>query len=647
MSKHFFFIATILINCYDNYKKGLDKMENKKKKYTIISLSIIGLILLVIGISYALWIITKEQTGENVVNSACLSIDIESESDDISLLKTYPILDSEGEKLKPYKFSVHNKCSDIATYQINLESLSKVLEANRLNPNYLKVKLNEVGQEGIEKVLGETSPTDTTIANTYEAHKLMSGYLEANETKNFELRLWVDEKVTVENADSMNKEFKSKITVTSTYLEEDDVPPTSSLALSVCDDTITATATATPYKNKSISKYEYQIDEEEWQDGSETKEFTDQSIGNHTIKLRVTDNLGATSEVEQTINIVETTSAVLLGKEIQLVTSGNGLYKVSHCGISGTTNDYGFNHEEYRYAGVNYTDAQTPYVHNYVKFNNEIWRIIGLVNVKTSSGVEQRVKIVRTDGVNNQKAYGNYAWDRPSGYTNNWTTSKLKDMLNGIYYENSTGECYTGNNGSTALENTCDFNAGTELPKGLNDTARRMIDKEVIWNIGGSSTHNNVTVKQFYERERGTSTGSSNTYPAEWSSTTDVGEKYNGIGLIYPSDYGYATNGGNIGRETCFAKELYYWDNINENINYKSECGATDWLKPNSGNLWTLSPYSSDPYSAFYVGSSGYVNGYFAINASGVWPTTYLTKNVTIKSGEGTYSEPYELQLNA
>ena len=199
-------------------------MENKKKKYLLITIGVIGVILLIVGVTYAYWILTKQQTGENVVNSACLNIDIESESDDIILDKTYPILDSEGRKLKPYKFSVHNKCSDMATYQINLESLSTVLEANRLDPNYLKVKLNEVGQDGIEKVLGETSPTDTTIANTYEAHKLMSGYLEANETKNFELRLWMHEKVTVENADSMNKEFRSKITVTSTYINEDDIP---------------------------------------------------------------------------------------------------------------------------------------------------------------------------------------------------------------------------------------------------------------------------------------------------------------------------------------------------------------------------------------------------------------------------------------
>ena len=112
-------------------------MENKKKKYLFITLGVIGTVLLIVGITYAYWILTRQQEGTNVVNTACLSVDIESESDDITLDKTYPILDSEGRKLKPYKFSVHNKCSDMATYQINLESLSTVLEANRLNPNYL------------------------------------------------------------------------------------------------------------------------------------------------------------------------------------------------------------------------------------------------------------------------------------------------------------------------------------------------------------------------------------------------------------------------------------------------------------------------------------------------------------------------------
>ena len=239
------------------------------------------------------------------------------------------------------------------------------------------------------------------------------------------------------------------------------------------------------------------------------------------------------------------------------------------------------------------------------------------------------MKIVRADGVSGQKSLGNYFWDTTN---NNWTTSKLKDMLNGIYYESGTGDCY-----SSISASQCDFNTGVELPKGLDDTARNMIDKEVIWNLGGYSD-SKILSREFYIKERGTSTGNSNTYPIEWSRKTEIGEKHNGIGLIYPSDYGYAV-GGEV-RNICLNKILLQYDGDN--------CGTSNWLKPNS-NLWTFMPDSSNSSGAFYINSSGYVRNYNnnVSGTGGVWPTLYLTKSVTITSGEGTIDEPYELQLNA
>ena len=125
-----------------------------------------------------------------------------------------------------------------------------------------------------------------------------------------------------------------------------------------------------------------------------------------------------------------------------LVTNGKGLYRVSHSNINGTTNDEGFNKDEYRYAGTN--------PNNYVEFNNEIWRIIGLVYVKTENGVEQRLKIIRFGGLLGQKNFGNHSWDHKltsigsslsDNGSNDWTDSELKDMLNGIYCESSSGDC--------------------------------------------------------------------------------------------------------------------------------------------------------------------------------------------------------------
>ena len=59
------------------------------------------------------------------------------------------------------------------------------------------------------------------------------------------------------------------------------------LKLSRCNDTITATTTASTTAG-SIDKYEYQIDSGNWTVGSDTEEFDKQSIGEHTIKVKVT-----------------------------------------------------------------------------------------------------------------------------------------------------------------------------------------------------------------------------------------------------------------------------------------------------------------------------------------------------------------------
>ena len=320
-----------------------------------------------------------------------------------------------------------------------------------------------------------------------------------------------------------------------------------------------------------------------------------------------------------------------LGKDILPVESGDGLYAVNH-DVSEISTDW--NKTEYRYAGAN--------PNNYVSFNNEIWRMIGLVNVKTDSEIEQRLKIVRVDGVNNQKDFGNYAWDKASDYSNNWASSGLKNMLNGIYYERASGECYTGVLSGATSQSTCDFSSGIDLPKGLDGTARNMIDKDVIWNIAGSSAYQNITINTFYEIERGTSTYGSN--PSEWSNTTDVDGKHNGIGLLYPSDYAYATNGGSLGRNECFEGYLSNWNTIVDGKNYSSECAKTDWLKTNIEYMWTITPITFSYDLAFGVYTYGSVySGSNVYRAGDIWPVAYLTSSTKIVDGKGTIDNPFIL----
>ena len=158
-------------------------------------------------------------------------------------------------------------------------------------------------------------------------------------------------------------------------------------------------------------------------------------------------------------NLYFVRGAFILGKPVKAVTSGDGLYEVKHEDTSGTLNDDGFKQTEWRYAGT------SP--NNYITFNDEKWRIIGLVNVMVDENntVEQRVKIIKNSTI------GKHEWDNNN---NKWATSSIKDFLNNGYY-NSTNEF---------------------LETGLKDTAKVQINK-AIWNVG--MCVNKTLISELYE----------------------------------------------------------------------------------------------------------------------------------------------------
>ena len=272
-----------------------------------------------------------------------------------------------------------------------------------------------------------------------------------------------------------------------------------------------------------------------------------------------------------------------------------------------------------RYIGAN--------PNNYVTFNNELWRIIGVFNnIDNGSGTkETRIKLIRDESI------GEYSWDnKPSGTgsstpisgSNDWSDSTLKEVLNnGPYWNRTSGNCPSGQSGATT---SCDFSTN-----GLTEEAKSMIS-DAVWNLGGSRTYNGVTTSMFYERERGTEVY--NGRPTKWTGK---------IGLMYASDYGYATSGGSTtNREACLNKELHSW-----NSSSVSDCKNNDWLYNNSNHQWTLTPCVSFSNFAFLVASNGLVSYIGAYDINGVSPALYLNSNVKISGGSGTEESPYTLSL--
>ena len=261
---------------------------------------------------------------------------------------------------------------------------------------------------------------------------------------------------------------------------------------------------------------------------------------------------------------------------------------------------------------------------NYVTFNNETWRIIGVFNnINDGTGKkETRLKIIRDEPI------GEYSWDNKGGSgENDWSTSAIQQVLNsGVYWNRTSGECPYGSNGATT---SCDFSN-----IGLTETAKAMIGN-AKWNLGGTAnftSSSNGLASHFYGYERGTTVYSGR--PTEWTGQ---------IGLMYPSDYGYATSGGSItDRASCLAKELYNWDSSSY-----SDCKNNDWLYKSGTTQWTLTPLSAISNYVFNVNSLGNVRNSIAYSASySVSPALYLSSNVKISGGTGQESDPFTLTVS-
>ena len=100
------------------------------------------MLLVAIGITYAYWLITKNQTGENVISSACLDISLTEEENDITLTNQFPLSDEDGAALTPYTFTVTNNCNTSIDYQVALESIGDAAMVHGLDADVLVEKIN-------------------------------------------------------------------------------------------------------------------------------------------------------------------------------------------------------------------------------------------------------------------------------------------------------------------------------------------------------------------------------------------------------------------------------------------------------------------------------------------------------------------------
>lgn len=237
--------------------------------------------------------------------------------------------------------------------------------------------------------------------------------------------------------------------------------------------------------------------------------------------------------------------------------------------------------DSYRYSGA------SSDVKNYVCLGSDatdcpednLYRIIGVFGANNHGIKDQQlVKVIKNT------SYGNIAWH--TSQNNDWSNASLNQTLNTTFK--------------------------TEKLSGLEDKIA-----EVTWKVSGYNS-NKVTAKTFFVTE-----------------ITNTTKKYTGkIGLMYASDYGFATI------------QDYWTTNLNM---FYSAARNKDWLYLGV-NEWTLSPRSDSSTTTWYIYSSGEIyldtspQAYNLVTYKyAVRPAFYLSSSVNFASGDGSSTSPYRI----
>ena len=310
-------------------------------------------------------------------------------------------------------------------------------------------------------------------------------------------------------------------------------------------------------------------------------------------------------------------------------TNDSGLYTITHAADS--TLQIGANESitEYRYRGA------SP--KNYVTFNNETWRILGVFPTDDGTGnIENRVKIIRDQSI------GNKSWDNGTtayNYTKNDNLMLLQDKnkLKVEYLEKTNKYdvmltapefCDGVNNWARPASLNTELN--TTYLNSLDSTSKSMIGQAKYY-LGGYETASIATQDMYsYERKISGTAYYNDTNPNNW-----IGK----IGLMYVSDYGYASSDCNNSTNLESCNNQNWLNNIiSLNTNY-------------SDSLTITASITSDAWkgiSSFYIYNHGI--GHRQVCGTGsdgqIFPTLYLKSNVLITGGDGTSSNPYKLSIN-
>ncbi len=310
-----------------------------------------------------------------------------------------------------------------------------------------------------------------------------------------------------------------------------------------------------------------------------------------------------------------------------------GLVAINTNGELYNETDFNQKIREYRYSG--------PTVNNYVTFNDELWRIIGVFEEEN----EEFVKIVSNKLLESDKIPFNYQISNtnyiiktkePFDYSQGVYWNKIEDGNAKLDWTTSGLQYYLNTETDESVENKGYFNYLSSVSKTMIRESNYYLGNIHIDATNSFSNYDNTILAYTHERDE------SNIFSDQKSRWTGK------VALMYPSDVGYAnlSKNWNLKLHVMLNQKNYNWmyntmEDILNNGNWLISRGDATWaamILGRSGSLGTSNYTKLDSLDDVYQTSFMYDYN--------VRPALYLKSNVKITSGDGTSDSPYVLTIN-
>ena len=630
----------------------MNKIDSKNKKFMIFGIIILVIAVVSSTLAYYIWSSGEQIKISTTVGGAYVYFDGGSSIENATLR---PVADKSKGITKNISMRADatgvtaNVYLDLVTLPDNLKDVSF---------RYAIYNGSTLAKEGNFSSTSLSSSTSTCTANSTTHITLLSNVSVPTTKRTYTLYIWIDGANYTNPKSMMNQTFSFKLHADGTGAILNNEYELTNSDGNTYTPTYNGSGTKTIRSSAPLSKFkEVKVDNAvvdssnyTLTEGSTIVTFKEAylqslSVGDHTFKIISTDGIASGKiTIKKTVTAAQMITNLYNNSDKTAVTNNSITYNYATSvnlmndrkGSMSTNIDSG----NIRYYGAN----PNNYIYfNCSDYNNqssstcELWRIIGVFDGK--------VKLMRNDSIGTME-YDNdkedtylvglsnndniqktndllYIIDTESkrmtsiknvpgkvdtddSGTNDYSVSSLQKILNNYYYNSKN---YSGNSSYTFT------NIGIK-----NDATRNIISSNNYY-LGGIQYGLNYYANEIYQSER-----SSEVY--DGNATTWTGK----IAIPYPSDYGYA-----VDLNKCSESLVLYND---------TACISNSWISSMfTSDTWLLNPRADTSNQSSSISSNKVLPTVGVDSKYAVFPTLYLNSELSIKSGTGSSSDPYQLNV--